>query len=723
MNIRGYLFDSYPVGDRMVSWIKTEDKVSRFEERWTPSIYVGSKREKLEKLSCNKKISSYLKYIRYVERYEKVDDISKSQVLQLQLQDSKKIIHLAREIESLENYGTYRLYNVDIPTVQSYFYDKDIFPLGNFSISSNTWTTDDSVDLADYITPEISKMELELVPRKQDKIAKFTDRIDCIMINDFILESESEADLILECVKTIQDLDPDFIFTKKGDSFDLPYLLERARQNGVQNKMIIGREDMPLLGPRSKGTSYFSYGRIYYKPTGIKLQGRIHIDKSSCFIWTDDYDIHGLYEISRVCRLPMQTMARASIGKCMSSLQFYNATRRGLLIPWKPVMAEVFKSRRELMVADRGGLVFEPIVGVHENVAELDFASLFGSIMFKKNISAETILCKCCLQSEDRVPDLGWHICKRQGIVPQSIEILLKKRSLYSSLLKEFPDNKIYKSRKNALKWILVTSFGYLGFNNAKFGRIDAHIAVCAFARHLLLQAVKIAEKNDFQVLHGIVDSLWLYKKGAAREEMEKVKAEIEIMTGFAMSLDVYKWLVFMESKQDKDIPVANRYFGAFENGKLKLRGIETRRHDTPTFFKKCQMEILELFATADNIKQVQDLLPRAKEIYQNYCNLLHQGKAPIDELAFTTRTSKDANEYKVNTIQSDVLWQLKEQGEHTRAGQKVRYVITDYSKKKKRSVPEDMNPDRYDVKRYAELLTECCYAITKPFDHDFELG
>jgi DNA polymerase-2 len=369
------------------------------------------------------------------------------------------------------------------------------------------------------------------------------------------------------------------------------------------------------------------------------------------------------------------------------------------------------------------GLIFEPIVGVYENVVELDFASLFGSIMFKKNISVETILCKCCLESEDKVPELGWHICKREGIVPQSLEILLKKRSLYSSLLKEFPENKIYESRKNALKWILVTSFGYLGFNNAKFGRIDAHIAVCAFARHLLLQAVKIAEKNDFQVLHGIVDSLWLYKKGATREEMEKVKDEIETMTGFVMSLDVYKWLVFMESKQDKNIPVANRYFGAFENGKLKLRGIETRRHDTPTFFKKCQMEILDLFATADNIEEVRDRLPRAKEIYQNYRNLLYHGKAPLEELAFTIRTTKDVDEYKASTVQFDAVLQLKEQGEHTRAGQKVRYVITDYSRKKKRSVPENMNPDRYDAKRYVELLTECYYAITKPFSLDFVLG
>ena len=106
------------------------------------------------------------------------------------------------------------------------------------------------------------------------------------------------------------------------------------------------------------------------------------------------------------------------------------------------------------------------------------------------------------------------------------------------------------------------------------------------------------------------MDSLWLYKENATRQEMEKLKTEIETITGFAMSLDVYKWLVFLESKQYKSVTIANRYFGEYENGKLKIRGIETRRHDTPVFFKKCQMEILELFAGANNIEQIRDLLP-----------------------------------------------------------------------------------------------------------------
>jgi len=51
-----------------------------------------------------------------------------------------------------------------------------------------------------------------------------------------------------------------------------------------------------------------------------------------------------------------------------------------------------------------------------------------------------------------------------------------------------------YDNRQSALKWILVTSFGYLGISNSKFGRIDAHIAVCAFARDILIKTSKIVE-------------------------------------------------------------------------------------------------------------------------------------------------------------------------------------------------------------------------------------
>ena len=240
---------------------------------------------------------------------------------------------------------------------------------------------------------------------------------------------------------------------------------------------------------------------------------------------------------------PSIQRARASIGKCLSSLQFYNATRKGVLIPWKPVIAEHFKSMNALLIADRGGLIYEPEVGVHEQVAEFDFDSLYPNIMRKYNISAETVNCDCCYRDyhhhltcfnrniNDNVvitgpkadplltiheADHNYACSKRIGIIPISLRILLEKRLLYKKLKDSIQNHTLkekYNSRQSILKWILVTSFGYLGFNNAKFGRIDAHIAVCAYDRQILSHVIRAAERQGFRVLHGIVDSVWMQFK------------------------------------------------------------------------------------------------------------------------------------------------------------------------------------------------------------------
>jgi len=376
-----------------------------------------------------------------------------------------------------------------------------------------------------------------------------------------------------------------------------------------------------------------------------------------------------------------------------------------------------------LLIGDRGGLILEPRVGTHENVGEVDFASLFGNIMLHKNISAETINCNCCPDSKSLVLELGYRICKRRGIVPESLKILLSKRQQYSELVETTKDNEkleIYKQRKAALKWILVTSFGYLGFNNAKFGRIDAHMAVCAFARKLLLDAIHIVEDKGFKVLHGIVDSIWICKDKATKSEYEELRDKIAEETGFDLSLDVYNWIVFLPSKNNKVVPVPNRYFGAKQNGKIKIRGIKTRRHDTPKFFKECQMEILNLFSSCKTISYVKEGISEAKSIQEKYDHLLLEHKVPLEELIFTNRVTRGTNQNKSNTIQVDAINQLKWEGKAIEPGQKIKYVIHDYSRKKsKRVIPiEVVNSDsKYDAKRYSELLEKCCKSITEPFE------
>lgn len=719
--ITGWLFDVYPLRDRIILWIKNK-KIFRIEKEWTSSLYVSSDNKyKLDNLLKNSKILSFIKYIEWVDRIEKVSDLTASKVLKLTVKDSSQLVRLAKTIEEINSFGVYRLYNVDIPPEQTYLYEQDLYPLGKYKIQ-DTWTTLSDIEETDYKLPSFTKIKLS-VNAKNKKLPTFADKIYSIQIDDTTLQSDSEEKMILDCADIIKEMDPDYIITEKGDSWDFPYLAQRAAENHISDKLVLGREkDYPISKPKKDGTSYFSYGQIHFKPTATKLLGRIHIDQSNCFLWEHEHSVQGVYEIARTCRLPLQTAARASIGKCMSSIQFYNATKRGLLIPWKPVVSEIFKSRMDLLIGDRGGLILEPRIGVHENVGEVDFASLFGNIMLKKNISAETIDCRCCPDSELKVPELGYHICKKQGIVPQSLKLLLDKRQRYTELIETTNDKeklKIYKKRKAALKWILVTSFGYLGFNNAKFGRIDAHMAVCAFARQLLLQAIKIAEKNRFNVLHGIVDSLWVYKKDATRNDYDNLRKQIANETGFDLSLDVYNWIVFVSSKENKIVPVPNRYFGANQKGELKLRGIETRRHDTPEFLNQCQHEILNLLALCKSKEEVKKAIPRAKLIQETYRKRLFRHEVPLEDLVFTNRVTKGTGEHKSNTIQADAVNQLKWAGRSIVAGQKIRYVISDYSRRiSKRVVPIEMvSSDKYDARRYSELLDECCKSIIEPFE------
>jgi DNA polymerase elongation subunit (family B) len=138
----------------------------------------------------------------------------------------------------------------------------------------------------------------------------------------------------------------------------------------------------------------------------------------------------------------------------MSSLQLYQAVKDDILIPWKKREPETFKSAWELLIADRGGFIFEPKVGLHDWVGEVDFASMYPTLMAVHNISAETVLCSCCPDSTLRVPELGYNICqKRVGIVPNTLRLILKKRADYKQLRNETQDPKLreaYDRRQNA---------------------------------------------------------------------------------------------------------------------------------------------------------------------------------------------------------------------------------------------------------------------------------
>ena len=190
------------------------------------------------------------------------------------------------------------------------------------------------------------------------------------------------------------------------------------------------------------------------------------------------------------------------------------------------------------------------------------------------------------------------------------------------------------------------------------------------------------------------------------------------------MSLDMYYWIVFLSSKQNKRIPVPNRYFGTKTDGSIKIRGIESRRRDTPEFFKKCQLEILGLFSSCKSIKELKMMISEAKSIQNRHEKELFGYEVPLEQLVFTNKVTKSTGTYTSNTIQADAVTQLKWEGHKDIVqGQKIRYIINDYTRKSKRVIPieltkkddENTTGKRYDVQRYVELLHECCKSVIEP--------
>jgi len=225
-----------------------------------------------------------------------------------------------------------------------------------------------------------------------------------------------------------------------------------------------------------------------------------------------------------------------------------------VLIPRNKSLPEAFKTAYELLVGDRGGMVFEPRVGAHDFVGEVDFSSMYPVLMVNNNISAETVLCGCCPNSTSSIPDMNYNICtKREGIVPKTLRLIVDKRLFYKRMKDQTDDpqlKEVYDRRQTALKWILVTCFGYLGYRNAKFGTVDGHMGVCAFGREALLKAAHKAEKYGFEVVHGIVDSLWIKKRDASVEEYNTLCKTITEQVGVPITFEgCYKWIVFLPSK------------------------------------------------------------------------------------------------------------------------------------------------------------------------------
>ncbi|MHA1145802.1 MAG: DNA polymerase domain-containing protein [Candidatus Helarchaeota archaeon] len=731
--VKGWLLDLNVDHKGITLWVLKENRtMERVQSDYVPVFHVHSK--SLRDLKRSIASHPHVESVDFVRKRVDINDTRKRLVLEVRC-DS--ITRFRKVVSDLERVDACRLFDIDIPLSQRFLYHHDLFPLafGEYSTSNGRLSTVsllDSQEKIEYDLPPVRVLRMAIktksefiVPRFSDELASVTFRLGDEKI---VIDGDSEPNLLLELSDFVKKTDPDIIFTDRGDAFLFPYLIARASYLNMDWALQLCRDPRALKQCQFKldggSNSYHSYGIVYHRASSqFYLTGRIHLDESVGHFWGGK--LPALVEVARVSRVPLQRLSRITIGGALQSIQMYHALKDGILIPPVKKNAEYFKSAYKLMETDKGGHIFEPRPNIYDNVLEFDFTSMYPTLMREYNISPETIFCKCCPDSKLIVPIIGFPTCeKRQGLVPRALDLVLRKRVKYKQMCKD-PNidpalKEIYKQRRAALKWILVVSFGYLGFKNARFGRIEGHQAVTAYSRELLLRSAEIARKRGYEVIHGIVDSLWLKNGSSTPEDHEEFCKEVETATKIPLEYDgKYKFVLFLPTRANRAIGTLNHYWGVFTDGSIKVRGLEVRRRDTPKLIKKAQHEMIQYFARhANNSNDFKRLVPIVrKKILQKYVDKIRKRNHPLEDLLITMRISRHPAKYKGSSRQAIAARQLHALGIKIEPGENVQYILTNIKSK----IPSNRvcvrqllaTSTRYDVEAYIALLKRAFQNLT----------
>ena len=707
--MRGWIIDCYADtrDDSMVLWLWTSQGVRKIVDRkFRPAFFVWAPEEKMAELRSGLRIAGIGEQT--VERHRTWLGERKRDVVKIVPDCYLSLMPTAKMIDRWGLYRDYKLFNVDFRMDHRYYLAHGIFPMGLLD-TDNGYRHLDSPYRLDYPMPDLKVMRLDIKVDARNHIPTYEDPLRSASLAGDEVDG-TEEDVLAGVLELVRHKDPDIILTQNGDSFYLPYLSHRAEMLGME--FDLGRDK----GVRNaKGKSYFTYGRIVYKPPAQKLRGRIHIDADSSFTF-EEGGLYGLIDMTRLSRISLQEMSRLSPGTAISSMQVNEAVRSGTLVLWKKNLPENFKTAGELIVSDRGGFIYEPKVGIHDRVAEFDFASLYPSIMVVHNISPETLQCGCCPDSRRIVPEIGYRICEKEtGLLPRVLKPIIKRRIDFKKLSKGGSRNaKIYDSRAKALKWVLVTCFGYTGYRNARFGRIECHEAINAYGREILLRTAALAEQRGFRVLHGIVDSLWLQGDG----DTEAFSADVKKLEKIPLVLDgIYNWIVFLPNITT-GVGALNRYYGVFESGEIKIRGIALRKHDTTTIVRELQQEMLDRLARCKGSQQFREAIPEVLDIIGGYVEALRSGSVPLDKLVIRKTVSKGVEEYTQHNESFAALQQMKRNGFSVPPGEAIEYVVLGGEERVKLAKFLD-GDEVYDPEKYVELALRAASELLVPFGYD----
>lgn len=627
------------IDGKAITWTKTETGVeAQHHGNYRPRFYIEGDMSKLHKsrpwLSQQDGIVA-TKFETWAPTLTKLE----KQVLRVDCHSEDDLKTTVNTLKKSFGRSTFQFYNVGFS------------PQFRFCLQNNIRPVPEN---------ELTKVELEL---HRNHLAE--ENLSELRIDEEKIRGGEEV-VLEELKKYWKEENPDIVVVNRGRLIDLLH----EKLDG--SEFSLGRMDM--FQQLAEDNTVSSHGRRQHKAARYNIPGRIVIDRSNSFM-LGEATLEGLWDLVERSYRPLQELAWGSIGRILTSIEVKKAyLEENTLTPWKNWEGEKPKKASTLHKADRGGFIFNPEPSIHRDVYEADFASLFPNIMMKKNISPETVCCDCC--ENDRTPELDFSICEEQeGFIGKVLKPLIEDRQKMKEKVDGIEDEakrKYMQGSIDAIKWILVSCFGYMGHSHASYGAIKCHQAIQAFDRDIMVDTKEMFEESGYKVTHGIIDSIWIQEKENA-EDFEKVCQKITEEIGIKLEPEhKFEWCAFVpRSSSEADIATLNRYFGKKQNGEFKTAGIEMEQHSTSQYVKECQMEMIEAL---DRNMDAKDVI----EILKEQIKRLEEMEVPVNKFIREKKASKNLKDYSMENRTVSALKRAKEHDMEVKPGQSIRFVIRD---------------------------------------------
>ncbi|PIU22008.1 MAG: hypothetical protein COT14_03355 [Candidatus Diapherotrites archaeon CG08_land_8_20_14_0_20_30_16] len=637
------------------------------------------------------------KFAHFKEKQLSIEDLKKTNIYKLIF---NKICDLVNARSKIKDEVFYLgKFEYDILFDFRYIIDKNIYCLKNYEINE----TKEGLQFKDrpYIEPKLKKIAFDIEtlgkstdPKKEaivllslySKNPEFKKVIGYKMPNkdiDYYTQVKGEKELLQEFSNTIKKFDPDLIYTYNGDNFDFPFIKERCKKHDLSE------EFNALFGATiTKGNAQetdlknFQHIDVYKVVRSLSMKGSLNLFKLDLdtvynylygkhkvdihysemekyynslellgkFIEYNLVDSMACYEIgenfleqfvalSQVTGKTLQDITRTSSSAIVESLIMHRAINEDKIIPAIPVGATV-DSRREKRF--KGAFVKEPILGLHENIAIVDFQSLYPSVVITYNISPETINEK----TKNIFTDKDNNIFSQDisATIPKMLKDVFEQRNAIKKKMKSVQKESLEYKTLFAYQWsfktVLNSTYGYMGYARARWYNFNCGQSIATTSREHTMKIISEAEKFGFDVIAGDTDSCFLKYKKDKNEVLDFLDKINKKLPGIMkLSLDgFYKRGLFVQKKSSEDV-AKKKYALIDETDNLKIVGFEFVRHDWSELAKNTQKKVLEFILKEKDIE-------KAKKYVIDILKQTQEHKLPNDLFVIYTQIRKDLTEY-----------------------------------------------------------------------------